>query len=176
MVTHYSIGANQVACGRNNHNVNANKTTVGVTCKTCRFTTIYRDAEAASANGSCTAGSKDPEPMANQIDQEQKYIDAMMRLPSGETPSEGTGQGVVERYGAYLSMAGHLAITKIQAGDTNTTLEHLVTLTEMKNRRVRFLPRQVIKRAVREFKQLGSHNGNSEATSVPADVSMAADR
>lgn len=48
MVTHYGIGADKVACGRNNHNLVSSKAPKGVTCKTCLATEVYRAAEASS--------------------------------------------------------------------------------------------------------------------------------
>ena len=54
------------------------------------------------------------------------------------------------------SIAGHLAITQMHAGDTNAIVERMVVIQEKENRGVRFLPRQVIKRAVRNFKLSGS--------------------
>lgn len=46
MATHYGIGADQVACGRNNHNLVSVRTPNGVTCKTCRATEVHRAAVA----------------------------------------------------------------------------------------------------------------------------------
>lgn len=50
MATHYGIGADQVACGRNNHNLVSVRTPDGVTCKTCRSTEAHRAAVAAAVN------------------------------------------------------------------------------------------------------------------------------
>lgn len=47
MAKHYGIGANQVACGRNNHNLISVKMPDGVTCKTCLSTEAYREAVTA---------------------------------------------------------------------------------------------------------------------------------
>jgi hypothetical protein len=46
MAIHYGIGADQVACGRNNHNLVSVKTPDGVTCKTCQKTEAHRAAAA----------------------------------------------------------------------------------------------------------------------------------
>ncbi|ESW38561.1 MULTISPECIES: hypothetical protein [Pseudomonas] len=48
MVTHYEIGPDQVACGRNNHNLVSITKPNGVTCKTCRSTEAHRAALAAA--------------------------------------------------------------------------------------------------------------------------------
>lgn len=44
MATHFGIGADQVACGRNNHNLVSVKTPNEVTCKTCLSTEAHRAA------------------------------------------------------------------------------------------------------------------------------------
>lgn len=44
MATHFGIGADQVACGRNNHNLVSVRTPDRVTCKTCRSTEAHRAA------------------------------------------------------------------------------------------------------------------------------------
>lgn len=49
MVTHYGTGEDQVACGRNNHNLVSTRNPNGVSCKTCRSTESYRAAVAAPA-------------------------------------------------------------------------------------------------------------------------------
>ncbi|NWC89958.1 hypothetical protein [Pseudomonas reactans] len=49
MVTHYSTITDQVACGRNNHNLVSSKALAPVTCKTCRSTEAYRAAQASPA-------------------------------------------------------------------------------------------------------------------------------
>jgi type IV secretory pathway ATPase VirB11/archaellum biosynthesis ATPase len=61
-----------------------------------------------------------------------------------------------ENYQFERSMTGHLAITKMQAGSTNAIFERLTGLIEQKSRGVHFLPRQVIKRAMRDLKSSGS--------------------
>lgn len=48
MTTHYGVGPDQVACGRNDHNLVSVRTAAGVTCKNCRSTVVYRSALAAA--------------------------------------------------------------------------------------------------------------------------------
>lgn len=55
MATHFGIGADQVACGRNNHNIVSVRTPDRVTCKTCRSTEAHR-AAVVDEESKATAG------------------------------------------------------------------------------------------------------------------------
>ncbi len=45
MTVHFSVGPDQIACGRNNHNTVSISETESVTCKSCRSTDAFKDAQ-----------------------------------------------------------------------------------------------------------------------------------
>lgn len=53
------------------------------------------------------------------------------------------------------SLSGQLEITKMHAGDITAGVEHMVALMEKEKRGLRFLPRQAVKRAMRDFQHSG---------------------
>ncbi len=66
MAMHFSIGAEQVACGRNNHKLTATSQYDSVTCKVCRVTEAFRSSEAANATDTNSLNTPVGSPSANQ--------------------------------------------------------------------------------------------------------------
>ncbi|MBA6105258.1 hypothetical protein [Pseudomonas monteilii] len=91
MAMHFSIGADQVACGRNNHKLTATSQYDSVTCKVCRGTEAFRSSVVANATDTNSLNTPVGSPSANQGNQGKAAFKEWMhklkgndRLPRGK--------------------------------------------------------------------------------------------
>ncbi|MGF6282182.1 hypothetical protein QF010_000815 [Pseudomonas silensiensis] len=76
-----------------------------------------------------------------------------------DQPGGPSNEGAIVRESVYRplqrSLDGHRAFTRMHAGNVNEAMSSLVRHFEMQKRGVRFLPAQVVNRAVRQINRKG---------------------